>query len=138
MRHTDTATRHGTEGGPEREVSVSQTVEQYQWASGCLAVCETHHWAVSIWALAFAYMKPGMWLDEILIEFGSGPERVTWRVVQGGMGSLAAKTRLVQTEHQALYTPSVGAQLGQDEAMCRRADTRDKGDANNVRGGEDG
>ena len=54
------------------------------------------------------------------------------------MGSLAAKTRLVQAEHQALYTPSVGAQLGKNEAMCRRADTRNKGDANNVRGGEDG
>ncbi|KAF5851653.1 hypothetical protein GGP41_004365 [Bipolaris sorokiniana] len=78
-----------------------------------------------------------MWLDDIPIEFESGG-RKRRRVVQGGMGSLAAKTRLVQAEHQALYTPSVGAQLGKNEAMCRRADTRNKGDANNVRGGEDG
>lgn len=48
-----------------------------------MAVCETHHWAVSIWALAFAYMKPGMWLDEILIEFGSGVSRKLSMVVVG-------------------------------------------------------
>ncbi|EUC47461.1 hypothetical protein COCMIDRAFT_90142, partial [Bipolaris oryzae ATCC 44560] len=129
---------HGTEGGPEREVGVSQTVEQNQRARDCLAFCETRHWAVSIWPVAFADIKLELWLDEFLIELGGLYRKVRMRVVQDEMGSLAAKTRLVQAEHQALYTPSVGAQLGKNEAMCRRADTRGKGDANNVRGCEDG